>query len=122
MTEEVFRKFVAKAIDEIPGEFRERLDNVEIIVEDFPDQEIIDTMRIESKWHLLGLYVGAPLTNKSFFSISLGPDRIFLYRLPILRAAGAPQRIVAEIKDTLLHEIGHHFGFDDRDLADMENA
>jgi predicted Zn-dependent protease with MMP-like domain len=119
LTEDSFRKLVAKAIDDLPDEFREKLDNVEIIIEDFPDHETMRSMNLGSKWDLLGLYVGAPITHKSVFSVPYLPERIYLYRHPIIMAAGSPRRIPRAIRDVLIHEIGHHFGFGERELEEM---
>lgn len=120
MTPEVFRKHVAKAIDELPDEFREKMENVEVIVEDFADSETLDSLDIETPWELLGLYVGVPLPDQSVFSVILLPERVYIYRRPILRAAGQEgQDVVETIRDVVIHEIGHHFGFDDEELDRM---
>ena len=119
MTPELFRKHVSRAIDEIPEEFRQKMENVEVLVEDFPDEETLASLGIESVWGLLGLYVGVPLTGQSFFSVSVLPDRIYLYRKPILRAAGQGRSVVDIIREVVVHELGHHLGFDDEELENM---
>ena len=118
MTPELFRKHVARAIDEIPEEFQDKMENVEILVEDFPDPETMESLDLDSEWDLLGLYVGVPLTERSVFSASVMPERIYLYRRPILRAArgGSVTRLIREV---IIHEVGHHFGFDDDQLDEM---
>jgi predicted Zn-dependent protease with MMP-like domain len=116
---ELFRKNVAKALEELPDEFRDKMENVEVIVEEFPDQETIQALGVTSHWNLLGLYVGVPITQRSVFSVSLLPERIYLYRRPILRAAGATESVVDTIRDVFIHEVGHHFGFDDDELAEI---
>jgi predicted Zn-dependent protease with MMP-like domain len=120
LTEDFFRELVVKTIDDLPDEFREKLDNVEIIIEDFPDQETMRSMNLNSKWDLLGLYVGAPITQRSMFSVPFLPERIYLYRRPIMMAAGSSRRVPAEIREVLIHEIGHHFGFDEEQLEEMD--
>jgi predicted Zn-dependent protease with MMP-like domain len=119
VTPQVFSKHVAKALEEIPEEFRERMENVEVLVEDFANLETLRSVGLESRWELLGLYVGVPITQRSVFSPGYLPDRIYLYRRPILRGAGSPQNVVATIKEVVIHEVGHHFGFDDEELEDM---
>ncbi len=116
---ELFRKNVANALEELPDEFRSKMDNVEIIVEEFPDRETIEAVGARSRWDLLGLYVGVPITDRSVFSPSILPERIYLYRRPILRAAGGVENIVDTIRDVFIHEVGHHFGFDDDELAEL---
>ena len=119
MTPELFRKHVARAIDEIPEEFRDKMENVEVLVEDFPDPETIHSLDLVSQWDLLGLYVGVPLTQQSVFSVNVMPDRIYLYRRPILRAARRGTDVVQLIREVIIHEVGHHFGFDDEQLDKM---
>lgn len=120
MTPGIFRKHVAKALDELPEEFREKMKNVEVIVDDFADSETLDSLGMESPWELLGLYVGVPLPQQSVFAVTLLPERIYIYRLPILRAAGYQgDQVAAVIRDVVIHEIGHHFGFDDEELDRM---
>ena len=116
---ELFSKAVSKALQEIPEEFLKTMDNVEVRVDDFPDQETIRLMGLESKWELLGLYQGVPITDRSVFAAAPLPERIFLYRLPILRAARTGRNLVDIIKEVVVHEVGHHFGFDDDQLYEM---
>ncbi len=116
MTPQAFNKHVAKALEEIPEEFQEKMENVEVLVEDFADPETLQSVGLESPWELLGLYVGVPIGQRSVFSPGYLPDRIYLYRRPIVRAAGGPQNVVSTIREVVIHEVGHHFGFDDDEL------
>ncbi len=118
MTPELFLKHVAKAVNEIPEEFQEKMKNVEILVEDFPDSETMESLDLDSEWDLLGLYVGVPISEKSVFSVNVMPERIYLYRGPILRAAHN-RSVVELIREVVIHEIGHHLGFDDDELDEM---
>jgi predicted Zn-dependent protease with MMP-like domain len=119
VTPQVFHKHVAKALEEIPEEFQEKMENVEVLIEDFADPETLRSVGLESPWGLLGLYVGVPLSQRSVFGPGYLPERIYLYRRPILRAAGGPQNVVSTIREVVIHEIGHHFGFDDDELERM---
>jgi len=120
VTPETFRKSVAKALEEIPEEFRAKMENVEVMVEDFADPETLDSVGLTSPWDLLGLYVGVPLTERSFFSPGYLPERIYLYRRPILRAAVQPENVKEIVRQVVVHEVGHHFGFNDDELEEME--
>jgi len=122
VTPQVFRKHVAKALEEIPEEFQEKMENVEVFVEDFADPETLRSLGLETPWELLGLYVGVPINQRSVFSPGYLPERIYLYRRPILRAAGRPQDVVATIREVVIHEVGHHFGFDDEELEEMNRS
>ncbi len=95
------------------------MDNVEFLIQDFPDRETLGSLGLESRWDLLGLYVGVPLTGRSVFAMDPLPERIFLYRLPILRVAQGGRNVVEIIREVVIHEVGHHFGFDDRQLDEM---
>jgi predicted Zn-dependent protease with MMP-like domain len=116
---ELFRKHVSNALEELPDEFRDKMENVEIIVEEYPDLETMQSVGVTSRWNLLGLYVGVPITQRSVFAVSILPERIYLYRRPILRAAGGAENVVETIRDVFIHEVGHHFGFDDDELAEI---
>jgi predicted Zn-dependent protease with MMP-like domain len=118
VTPELFRKHVARAVDEIPHEFQEKMENVEILVEDFPDLETIESLDLDSEWDLLGLYVGVPLTERSVFATTIMPERIYLYRRPILRAARG-KSVTQLVREVIIHEVGHHFGLDDEQLDEM---
>lgn len=119
MTPEVFEAKVAEAMERIPVEFQEKMENVEVLIDDFPDPETLGSLGLRSKWDLLGLYVGVPISERSFFAVSPLPERIFLYRRPIMRAAGGAANIAEVIRDVLIHEVGHHFGFSDEQLYRM---
>ncbi len=122
MNEILFQEKAVEALEQIPANFLEHLENVEVIVEDFANSDILRSLNVDSKWHLLGLYVGHPLTELSFFQTTLLPDRIYLFRLPILRSYEGKMNIVEAIRDVIVHEIGHHFGFNDDELLDMTGS
>jgi predicted Zn-dependent protease with MMP-like domain len=116
----LFSDAVADAVEEVPEEFQRYLENVEIFVEDFADANTLNSLGMDSPWQLLGLYVGVPHDRKSVFYVAPVPDRIFLYRRPILHAAGRKESIMEKIREVLIHEIGHHFGFSEKQLEEME--
>lgn len=118
--DDIFYKIAVKALGSLPEEFKDRLVGVEIVVEDFPDEETLKSMGIESPWNLLGLYSGIPLDKQSVFFQSPFPGRIYLYEKPIMLVSKANKNLYDTIRNVLLHEIGHHFGFDDESLEDME--
>jgi len=111
----------AAAWERLPREFRDKATDVLIRVEDFATDEVLDSLGIESPFDLLGLYQGVSLNQKSVMDLPRQPDMVFLYRRAILEewAEGEETlgRLVAHI---LVHEIGHHFGFSDDDMARIE--
>jgi predicted Zn-dependent protease with MMP-like domain len=105
-----FERLVAEALDGLPAWVRERLDNVEVLIEDDPPPG----------QHLLGLYEGIPLTERGAGYTWTLPDRITLYRRPIERQAGSDEEAVREVvAETVVHEVAHFFGIDDERLEEL---
>jgi len=117
VSERRFRELVAEALDDLPEEFGELLDNVAVVVEDEPDPELLAELGMEPQKgdELLGLYHGIPLDARGFDYGGL-PDRVAIYRGPILRIAHSRREIVEQVRETVLHELGHHFGLREEDL------
>jgi predicted Zn-dependent protease with MMP-like domain len=117
MEPEAFEGLVRQAIDGLPSEYRRLLKNVAIVVEETPSPEILDDLGLKSEDDLLGLYSGTSLEDESFFSTGGDlPSRISIYRRPILRLCRSADEVVQEVRDTVVHEIGHHFGLDDDEM------
>ena len=106
-----FEALVAQALDGLPKTFREKLTNVAIIVEDRPPQEPVGGL-------LLGLFHGIPRTEKSVF-FSSPPDRIFLYQRNIEAVCASDAEVRRQIRETLLHEVGHYFGLREDELRGL---
>jgi len=113
VSEERFRELTRRAIDDLPPQFREKLDNVEIIVEDRPTPE----QQRPFRGMLLGLYHGIPQPRRSTFIPFVPPDMIFLFKENIEAICRSESALERQIRATLLHEIGHHFGMSEEDLA-----
>jgi predicted Zn-dependent protease with MMP-like domain len=108
-----FARLVARALDELPAEFRERMRNIEIVVEEEPSPE-----QLRGDGELLGLYEGVPLTDRGAMEPYL-PDRISIFRGPIERISASPRRQAEIVRDTVVHEIAHHFGISDKRLGEL---
>jgi len=113
-----FEKLVNEAIAELPREFRNRLRNVAVIVEDNPAEEMLEEMEIDEGDTLFGLYEGTPLTERGF-EAPLHPDRIWIFQEPIEEACETEEEMKEEIKLTIVHEVAHFFGLDDEYLEDL---
>ena len=113
-----FENLVDQAIRELPAEFRKKLKNVVVIVEDRPSEEFLDEMEIPSGDTLFGLYEGTPLTERGF-DTPLHPDRIWVFQRPIEEECESDEEIMEEIKTTIVHEVAHFFGLDDDYLEDL---
>lgn len=110
------------AFKTLPATFRDMTKDVLIRVEDFPTDEVLDSLHIDSPFGLLGLYQGVDLTQQSVLYTSPLPEMIFLYRRPILDYwASHEDKLGDIITHVLIHEIGHHFGLSDDDMARIES-
>jgi predicted Zn-dependent protease with MMP-like domain len=118
MERKQFEQLVQEAVAELPEEFRERLQNVVIIVDDTPSPEILGQVDLEDDDTLFGLYEGTPLTERGF-GAPLQPDRIWIFQRPIEEECDTEEEIRDEIKITIVHEVAHFFGLDDDYLEDI---
>jgi predicted Zn-dependent protease with MMP-like domain len=108
-----FARLVAHALDELPAQFRDRMRNIQVVVEDEPTPE-----QTQGHGELLGLYEGVPLTGRGAMEPYL-PDRISIFRGPIERMTVSPKRQAKIVRDTVVHEIAHHFGISDERLHEL---
>ena len=112
-----------RALAALPRRFKRQLGPVVIRVEEFPDRETERAMRLHSPFDLLGLYRGVALPRKSVSDPMPHTDMIFLYRRPILDYwCDSGEDLALIVRHVLIHEIGHHFGFSDADMARIENS
>jgi predicted Zn-dependent protease with MMP-like domain len=105
-----FEEVVGEALDGVPQELTRLMDNVAVFVEDEPPADEPD---------LLGWYHGTPLTERGWSYAGVLPDRIVVYRKPLLRLCSSRDELVDEVRITVVHEIAHHFGIDDERLHDL---
>ena len=116
-------RLAESALGTIPEELKRHLGPVVIRVEEFPDEDTEEEMGLESPFDLLGLYRGVALPHKSVFATTGAIDMIFLYRRPILDYwCETGEDLEHVVRHVLIHEIGHHFGFSDDDMARIESA
>jgi predicted Zn-dependent protease with MMP-like domain len=113
MSRERFEELVSDALDSVPAELLEMVDNCVVLVEDEPPAEDPD---------LLGLYDGIALTERDSSYTMVTPDRIFIYRGPLTRMCESEDEVVDEVRITVVHEIAHHFGIDDDRLHELGYA
>lgn len=110
-----FDAAVEDAIEGLPVEFAELLENLAIMVEDEPTRDDLEEVS-EGDTELLGIYRGVPRTERFVDDIARLPDEIVIFRRPILRVTTTREAAIAEIRDTVVHEIGHYFGLDDDEM------
>lgn len=120
MDRAAFETLVSRGIDEIPTGFIEKLDNVSIVVEDYPSKLQLHTLRITPGHTLLGLYEGIPRIHRWNYGQVL-PDKITLFQKPIEHIASTPADIPHIVADTVKHEIAHHFGMSDEEIHQAQS-
>jgi predicted Zn-dependent protease with MMP-like domain len=110
-----FERLVEEALDGLPRQFAAMLENVAVVVEEEPDPETLAELGMEPDEELMGLYLGIPITQRDTQYQAL-PDRIAIYRGPVLRLCGSRREVVREVRDTVVHELGHYFGLEDEEM------
>lgn len=119
VSREEFEALVEEALEQLPEEFAEALDNVVVMVEEEPSDEDLEGVGIDpddpERDELFGLYQGTPLTERDSFYSAL-PDRVLIYRGPILRSCSTRREVIREVRETVQHELGHYFGMEEDEL------
>jgi predicted Zn-dependent protease with MMP-like domain len=118
MDRDEFENVVREALESLPEEFLGRLDNVDIVVESVPAAPQLAQQGIPEDGLLLGLYEGVPLTARENYGFNL-PDKITIFQEPIEAICRSTAEMIAEIRDTVIHEVAHHFGLDDDALHEL---
>ena len=118
MRRDEFEELVLDAIGELPEELLAQLDNVAVVVEQWPSRDQMATGGLESEEELLGLYEGIPLTDRESYNLVL-PDKITIFQGPVEAMCHTREEMAREVKVTVAHEIAHHFGIDDERLEEL---
>jgi predicted Zn-dependent protease with MMP-like domain len=121
LDQESFYLLVAEAVENLPEEFHIRLENVDVVVEDWPTKEQLTQVGLKRRDTLLGLYQGVPLTERGAYYGLVTPDKITIFQKPIEAKCGQDSDLISEIQRVVKHEIAHHFGIDDTRLQQLEN-
>jgi len=120
MDRERFESLVATAVDGLPEEFREKLENVDVVVASEPTARQLTAVGLKRGETLLGLYEGVPLTRRGWHYGMVVPDKITIFQKPIEAKCRYDRIIVSEVQRVVRHEIAHHFGISDARLAQLE--
>ncbi|MFQ5459711.1 MAG: metallopeptidase family protein [Anaerolineae bacterium] len=114
-----FEALAVEALDSLPDGVAAWLDNIEVVVEDWPTRDQLDLVGLEKRGDLLGIYEGVPLTERSADYGLVLPDRVTVFRKPLLAVCSTPAEVRREVRRTVLHELAHHFGIDDERLDEL---
>jgi predicted Zn-dependent protease with MMP-like domain len=120
MERQEFEAIVFRAIEALPAEFQNKLENVDVLVEDWPNPQQINRLRLRSRAQLLGLYEGVPQTRRGRGYNLVPPDKITIFQKPIEMKCRSDKEIEMEIGRVVRHEIAHHFGIGDATLYKIE--
>jgi predicted Zn-dependent protease with MMP-like domain len=118
-TLEEFEQLVVRALDELPDFFKQKLQNVEVVVADWPSPAELHAVGLKPGQLLFGLYQGIPLTRRTSHYGLVLPDKITIYRLPIERICRTQAQIIDQVQRTVKHELAHHFGISDDRLREL---
>ncbi len=114
-----FEQLVAEALDDLPEPFASKLENVEVVVADEPSTEDLEEADVLPGGTLFGLYQGVPQPERDAGYTFVLPDKITIFRGPILRECTTPDEVKDEVSTTVVHEIAHHFGISDERLDEL---
>lgn len=119
VTTEVFEAIVAAAVDGLPEYFHEKMQNVEILLADWPSGQDLAAVGARGQSTLLGLYSGVPLTQRTHGYSLVTPDTITIFQRPIESRCHTRDELVALVRRVVIHEIAHHFGISDARLREL---
>lgn len=122
MNDEEFHQLVDAAVASIPEEFLQKLDNVAVVVEDLPTPSQLQKLRARGeRGFLLGLYEGVPQTKRRYYGIGGQlPDKITIFRRPLLAISRTKVDLMIKVRNTVIHEIAHHFGMNEEQVRGAE--
>jgi len=111
---------VVLALKRLPQFFKKKMKNVDVVVEDQASRELLLEMGLRSPFELLGLYQGVPLDRRGFYYGNVLPDKITLFQVPIESMCKTREEIEEQVREVVIHEVGHYFGLDDERLRELE--
>lgn len=121
LSDEQFAKIIAEAMDELPEKYISTLDNVAVVYEDEPSPQQRTEMKLRHNQTLFGLYQGIPQTGRGMGYNLVLPDKITIFKRPLMYASRDMTELKANVKHTLWHEIAHHFGLDHDRIHELED-
>ena len=122
LTRREFEEAVVSALKKLPKFIKEKMENVDVVVEDRVPQDLLSEMRLHSPSELLGLYQGVPLDRRGFYYGNVLPDKITLFQMPIESNCKTEEEVKEKIREVVIHEVGHYFGLDDEKLNELEEG
>ena len=122
MERERFEAYVEEALAGLPGKFKKLMENIAVIVEDMPPREVYEKTGTSPYNLILGTYHGVPFKHRGPYYGNIPPDVIAIYQKPIEHICRTEEEIKEKVREVVIHEIGHYFGFSDKELRELEAA
>ncbi len=120
VTEKEFEELVEEAINTLPDKYKEKMENIIVVIEELPSAELLTEMGISSPYHLLGLYRGIPYTKRGIWYRNVMPDKIIIFKRPIEVRCKNKEDIKESVRKVVIHEIGHYFGLGEAELRNLK--
>ena len=120
LTQQEFEETVVVALKRLPKFIKEKIENVDVVVERQASREILREMGLRSPFELLGLYQGVPYDRRGFYYGNVLPDKITLFQIPIESISQTKEEVNEKVREVIIHEVGHYFGLDDDRLRELE--
>jgi len=121
LTRNEFEEAVVYTLNRLPRFFKNKMKNVDVVVENQASQELLSEMGLRSPFELLGLYQGIPLDRRGFYYGNVLPDKITLFQIPIESGCKTKEEIEVKVREVVIHEVGHYFGLSDKRLRELES-
>jgi predicted Zn-dependent protease with MMP-like domain len=118
-TTEAFNQLVIEALESLPEDIKAFLNNVDVVVSDWPTAAELRSVGVKSPSQLLGLYQGVPLTRRTSHYGLVLPDKITIFKRPIEQLCRTEERVIKQVRRTVVHELAHHFGISDARLREL---
>lgn len=122
LTRKEFEELAILALERLPKFTRNRMENVDVVVEDRASPDLLSEMGLRSPFDLLGLYQGIPIDQRGFYYGNVLPDKITLFQDPIESICKTKEEIEEKVREVVIHEVGHYFGLDDERLEELEDG
>lgn len=111
---------MVESLRRLPKFIKEKMENVDVVVENRPSQDLLEEIELHSPSELLGLYQGIPFDRRGFYYGNVLPDKITLFQIPIESICKTTEEIKKKVREVVIHEVGHYFGLDDERLRELE--
>jgi predicted Zn-dependent protease with MMP-like domain len=122
LSQEEFEDAVLSALQKLPKLLKNKMENIDVVVEEEASREILEDMGLRSPRHLLGLYQGIPFDRRGFYYGNVLPDKITLFKNPIESVCRNKDQVEKKVREVVIHEVGHYFGLDDERLEELGNG